>query len=431
MDIFDTFASYKPYNIFVVRWPSMPLNNYLEKIDNLVEATFWCTDEKIFDLVKSNNKIYITNEEVNKKVKEKYNKQPILFGVTGSFGKTSVSWYLYQLLKQRHTVFLSSSLGIGDDILRKNTFTTPTFIDLKRELYYTNAQYAVIESSSQGITQGRLGDLTFMAGIFTGFQVDHLEFHKTIENYLEAKLSFFLNYKPKYMVAQRLVPIPEIMKRNFVLYPSEKYIINDGISIREKCNYETNLHNIHKENLLGAIALLNECNIEFNDLNILPPKGRLSLIGKNKFGANVYVDGAHTPQQVEMILKYTKNPFVVIGVNGKRFITDIKVGEVVAKYGKGIITDDGPENLDNEFINSSLIRNTVIELSNSKDKLINIQNRFHAIKIALEQNVENILILGKSTEVDTNVNYKGFSIYYDEIKVVEILLQRQLNELIP
>ena len=61
MDIFDTFASYKPYNIFVVRWPSMPLNNYLEKIDNLVEATFWCTDEKIFDLVKSNNKIYITN----------------------------------------------------------------------------------------------------------------------------------------------------------------------------------------------------------------------------------------------------------------------------------------------------------------------------------------------------------------------------------
>ena len=177
--------------------------------------------------------------------------------------------------------------------------------------------------------------------------------------------------------------------------------------------------------------MLNECNIEFNDLNILPPKGRLSLIGKNKFGANVYVDGAHTPQQVEMILKYTKNPFVVIGVNGKRFITDIKVGEVVAKYGKGIITDDGPENLDNEFINSSLIRNTVIELSNSKDKLINIQNRFHAIKIALEQNVENILILGKSSEVDTNVNYKGFSIYYDEIKVVEILLQRQLNELIP
>ena len=122
--------------------------------------------------------------------------------VTGTNGKTSVAEFFYQLLDTNNIPVASiGTLGIKyKKKLVKTNLTSPDIITLHRNLHNlkkNKVDNVIIEASSHGLDQNRLDHLNFKAGIFTNFSQDHLDYHKTMKAYLNAKLILFSKLLPK------------------------------------------------------------------------------------------------------------------------------------------------------------------------------------------------------------------------------------------
>src|SRR5210317_2220280 len=126
-----------------------------------------------------------------------YSKKPKnIIAVTGTNGKSSIAEFYYQILKsQKIPVASIGTLGIkiNNKILKSNLTTLDT-ISLHQalsEIKKKGIDNVILEASSHGLDQGRLDGIKFSTGIFTNFSQDHLDYHKTISNYLNAKLLLF------------------------------------------------------------------------------------------------------------------------------------------------------------------------------------------------------------------------------------------------
>ena len=288
----------------------------------------------------------------------------------------------------------------------------------------------ILEASSHGLKQNRLDGLKFKTGIFTNFSHDHLDYHKTFNNYLKSKLYLFEKLLKKKASIVTDLKIPEYVKikklalrKKFHIetisnnggnleiishkYQNEKQIIKIKYN-KNIYRFETRLiGKIQIKNILMAMIAATKSNLSFTKIistvnNLKPVSGRLEQIGIIKNNSKVILDYAHTPEALEISLKSLQEQFknrkisIVFGCGGDRDKAKRPMmGKIANQYcDKIYLTDDNPR-----FENPKTIRNSIRKNIN-KSKIYEISNRANAIKKAIfDLKTGDILIVaGKGHE---------------------------------
>jgi len=285
------------------------------------------------------------------------NKPKNLIAITGTNGKSSVADFYFQILKlNKIRVASIGTLGIKtQNYIKKvsNTTIDPLALSIAlNELKKEKIDNVILEASSHGLKQNRLDGLEFKTGIFTNLSHDHLDYHKTFNDYLKSKLYLFnkLLKKNSNIITDIKIPqyrkIKEIALKNKLNiqtisnnssnleiisheYQNEKQIVK--IKYDKKIyEFKTKLiGKIQIKNILMAMIAATKSKLSFKKIiNIIedlkPVRGRLELIGSIKNNSKVILDYAHTPDALEASLTSIKEQFknrkisIVFGCGGDR-----------------------------------------------------------------------------------------------------------------
>ena len=363
-----------------------------------------------------------------------YKKKPKnIIAVTGTNGKTSVSDLFYQILKKNNYPVASiGTLGIKfKNKVFKSNLTSPDTILLHKTLEKIKKEKidnVILEASSHGLHQKRIEHLNIKAGIFTNFSQDHLDYHKTMQSYLNSKLHLFKNIlgKRKFLICSSESKEYSILKK---ISKSRKLRFINANTLKEKLikNKNIKFRDFQLNNLSMAIAAakivgVKEKNI-FNTIKKLnDADGRLELVKTFPNNVKVYVDFAHTPDALFKALKFLKinqgkSISLVFGCGGDRdFKKRPLMAEIASSNCKNVyVTDDNPRNERPEKIRTEIIRNI------KNLKCFNIGNREKAIKTAIIKAEPNeiILVAGKGHEVEQI--YKNKIISVSDKKIIKSL----------
>ncbi len=358
-----------------------------------------------------------------------------LIAVTGTNGKSSVADFFYQILNLNNKKVASiGTLGVKSNNFKLNlSNTTIDPIKLSKILNILGKKkinYIIMEASSHGLKQNRLDGLLFDIGIFTNLSHDHLDYHKNLANYLDAKLYLFekLIKKRGHIITDQ--EIPEFQKIKNISYKKK---INLNSLSDKKNKFELLSHKFHREsqiidirynnsidrikinligkfqvkNILMAIIAANRSNINLKKIfKVIPKlksvKGRLEKVGYIKNRSKVILDYAHTPEALKTSLLSLKEQFpnkqisIVFGCGGNRDKNKrAKMGKIADILTDNIyLTDDNPR-----FENPNKIRND-IKKGIKRKKIFEIPNRGKAILKAIKQLKigEILLVAGKGHE---------------------------------
>ena len=359
----------------------------------------------------SNPRKYLA-DYLDKLYKDRFDKVKLI-GITGTNGKTTSCYLLWQILnKLGYKCGYIGTIGFYiENKIRDLNNTTPDMIDLYNmidECINNGCKYIVMEVSSQALSYGRIGNLKFNYAIFTNLTVDHLDYHKTMEEYAKAKQELFKRVK-EYAV----INIDSDYYNYFLLdnknitYGVNKsdYMISD-IGDTFKVNgvvYKTNLigkYNIY--NLLISIIILDKENIKYdkNMFNSLKyPNGRMEMV---KYKDNmIIVDYAHTPDAVKNVIDTLKELkhnriITIIGCGGDRDNTKrSKMGYIVSNESDYVIlTNDNPRT-ENEM---SIINDIIQGIDTLNYEIL--LDREKAIRKGIQTLSKNdiLLVLGKGHE---------------------------------
>ncbi len=384
--------------------------------------------------------LYIKSKNVRKDlslVSHKYfnSKLKKIVAVTGTNGKSSIADFYYQiLLTSKKKVASIGTLGIKTEkkIFKVNN-TTLDPITLAKSLKLLDSfkiDNIIMEASSHGLHQNRLDGIKFNGGIFTNLSHDHLDYHKSVKNYLNSKLYLFkkLLKKNSFLITNSNIPQYNKIKKiaeqkKLKLFPlfdkkgikilEHKYIgekqFLSFIYQKKKYSFETNLiGKIQISNLLMAGIAAQNSKIKFSTIiknfnKIKPVNGRFEKIGKLKNNALVILDYAHTPDALKICLQNIKEQFegrnikILFGCGGDRDKAKrSKMGTIAAKFcSKIYITNDNPRNESEKKIRDN-IKTGVLD----KKKLHEIPDRENAIKHAIKdlKTSEILIVAGKGHE---------------------------------
>lgn len=372
-----------------------------------------------------------------------------LVGVTGTNGKTTIATLLYKMFRQfgYKVGLLSTVCNYIDGEAIPADHTTPDPITLNRllgRMANEGCKYAFMEVSSHSIAQKRIGGLRFVGGIFTNITRDHLDYHKTFENYLKAKKAFFDNL-PK--TAFALTNLDD--KNGKVMVQNTKARIAT-YSLRTLCDFKGK---VLEDWFDGMLLDINnrEVNVQFigrfNASNLLAVYGAACLLGKqpedvllvlstlrpvagrfdairSKRGYTAIVDYAHTPDALENVLSAIHEVLrgrgrviTVVGAGGNRDKgkRPLMAQESARQSDKVIITSDNPR-----FEEPQDIINDMLAGLNKNDmqKVLSIADRKEAIRTAcmLAQPQDVILIAGKGHENYQEI--KGIKHHFDDKEIV-------------
>ena len=405
------------------------------------------------------NKNYLIVKNVKKFLVEacsvKYKEKPKnIIAVTGTNGKSSVANFYFQILKNlKINSAAIGTLGIFyKNKVKRTNLTTPDIITIHKELNFLKKKKidnVCLEASSHGLHQNRLDGINFTAGIFTNFTQDHLDYHKNLKNYLQAKLYLFSSLLKKNSFAILDTDIPEFSiiskickkrkikilsfgsKGNAIKLISHYYFGKKQII---KINFLNKIYNI-KLDLIGdfqiknlfAAILASYLSVKNPDqiINVLSKirsaTGRMQYVGNKKKSA-VVVDYAHTPDALKKSLQtlakqFNKKVDVVFGCGGdrdkgKRY----KMGKIANQFASKIyLTNDNPRSE-----NPTSIINQ-IKTGCLRGKII--LDRKIAIKTAINNlNTEsNLLIAGKGHENYQIINNQKK--YFSDQKVSKLFLK--------
>ncbi len=354
-----------------------------------------------------------------------------VIGVTGTNGKTTTCYILYQLLNKLgiKCAYIGTLGYIVDDKVEQLENTTPGKLELyylfKRSLEY-GCEYVVMEISSQALDQNRVSNIELDYAIFTNLTRDHLDYHKTIDKYIEAKQKMFYLLKEDGI---SLINNDDEYSNKFKIgkyktygFHESDYVINDDGYINGNKYDIPLLGDFNKYNLLGAISVLYEMGYNYDNLyklvnQLKEPSGRMETVN---YGTNrIIIDYAHTPDAMENVIK-TAQKFTVgriitiIGCGGNRDKGKRKMmAEIATDMSSYVIfTSDNPR-----FENPLDILD---EMTNSLDKNnYEIEsNRENAIKkgIQLLDNNDILLLLGKGHEKYQIIN--DTKIPFDDKEIV-------------
>ena len=369
-----------------------------------------------------------------------YNSKPKnIIAVTGTNGKTSVSDLFYQILRINKIRAASiGTLGIKyDDKIIKTNLTSPDTITLHKNLNLLRNKKinnVIIEASSHGLDQKRLHNIKFRGSIFTNFSQDHLDYHKTMKSYLNAKLILFrkILVTKSTIISNEEIPTFKILKE--IAKKKKLKILNISKTLKKikGINLKFNV-DFKIKNLAMAIEAAKLCGLKekliFGIIKKLKDvNGRLELVKKYPHNVKVFVDYAHTPDALFESLKslkknYGNNISLVFGCGGDR---DQSKRPMMAKIAndnckKIYITDDNPRNEKPQKIRTELLKNI------SKNKSFNIGNRTSAIKKAIlnADPQEVILIAGKGHE--EKQIYKNKTLNISDKKIVRKINLKKKN----
>ncbi len=374
--------------------------------------------------------------DVLNQVVKKFYKNPtedmLVFGVTGTNGKTTITNIIYDLLNHYSTCGYIGTIGIKyKDQTFEPSLTTPDAITLHhyiKKMKDANVKALALEVSSHGLELRRGNAIDFDVAIFSNFTHDHIDFHGSLEAYFNAKTKLFKTLKKegiailnaddeKYeqlrsicnaeTVSYGIENEADYRADNIKLYPKKTcFTLIHNEKSYDVCTNLSALYNVY--NLLAAIAALVETGADLESLlthinHIEQVEGRLEIIDEGQ-PFNVVVDFAHTPDGLEKIFEYAKEItpqdgeiITVFGSAGKRDRSKRKTfGEIADKYCDYIIlTEDDPRTE-----NAKDIANEIKE-GIKETRTIFIENRYNAIRLAIESaNVnDSVFILGKGNEV--------------------------------
>ncbi len=371
-----------------------------------------------------------------------------MIGVTGTNGKTTITNVIKHILtKNGHKTGLVGTIQneIGDEVLHTDNTTPMTydFMQLLAKMADAGCEYVVMEVSSFGLCQYRIGASYFDVAVFTNLTQDHLDYHKGMEDYYQAKKMLFdicdtaiINADDDY--GKRLYGEVSCKKLSFSVKENADYYA-DGIKIKSTgssfwfCSGDKS-HLIktrmpgafNVSNITAAIAACLEEGLSID--NIIPAieeyngvKGRCEVIPTGR-DFTVICDYAHTPDAIENILRsvkeYTENDLICLfGCGGNRDAAKRpKMAKAAAKYAdKLIITSDNPRNEDPEAIIKDIL--TGIEDSPVNYDVVADRRKaiYHALKIAEKGDI--IVLAGKGHE-DYQILAGMEHIHFDEREVV-------------
>lgn len=369
-----------------------------------------------------------------------------MIGVTGTNGKTTTANLIFFVLNKLGSP--CANIGTDGADLISTTMptehTTPEITDLNdilTEAIKENIENVVMETSSHGLCLKRNYGIDYEYGVFTNLSMEHMDFHKTMDNYFKAKMILLNNSK------KQVVNFDDDYGKR------AKEIFKDAltISINEDSDYKAEnikrvdlgleftvnkvkfhlnrfgLYDIY--NSLCAIAIANDLGYKLEDISkVLEDfkgvKSRFEFI-ENNLGVNIVVDFAHTPQAFENIFKdlpKDKKTYAVYGITGDRTY-DIRksVGKIAAKYGVfSVITTDDPK-----FDTFENISNQIKEgVEENKGECIVIKDRKEAIKYAISHAKKGdfVFMLGKGEE--DFIKLKGnIKTYYNEKESIREILK--------
>ena len=373
-----------------------------------------------------------------------------LVGVTGTNGKTTIATLLYNMFtKMGHKCGLLSTVCnyIIDEAIPAD-HTTPDPIELNRlldRMVQAGCEYAFMECSSHAIAQKRIGGLTFAGGIFTNLTRDHLDYHKTFENYRNAKKAFF-DSLPK--TAFAITNADD--KNGMVMVQNTKATVKT-YSIRTMADFKARIIECHFEGMYLEMDG-HEVGVQFigkfNVSNLLAVYAAAVMLGKSPEdvlvvmstlhsvsgrlepihspeGYTAVVDYAHTPDALENVLNAIHevldgkgHVITVCGAGGNRDKgkRPLMAQEAVKQSDKVIITSDNPR-----FEEPQDIINDMLAGLNAQQmkKVISIVDRREAIRTAcmMAQKGDVILIAGKGHENYQEI--KGVKHHFDDHEVVK------------
>ena len=373
-----------------------------------------------------------------------------LVGVTGTNGKTTIATLLYNMFRKfGHKVgLLSTVCNYIDDKEVPASHTTPDPIELNAllaRMVAEGCEYAFMECSSHAIHQRRIGGLKFAGGLFTNLTRDHLDYHKTFENYRDAKKMFF----------------DDLSKDAFAIINADD---KNGMVMVQNCKAKIKTYSTKR--MADFRARILECHFEgmylevdgkevgvqfigkFNVSNLLAVYGTAIMLGKkaedilvalstlknvngrlepiaSPEGYTAIVDYAHTPDALENVLMAIHevldgkggNVFTVCGAGGNRDKgkRPLMALEAVKRSDKVILTSDNPRNEDPQAIIDDMLAGLD---TTQKKKVLSITDRKEAIRTAcmMAQKGDVILIAGKGHETYQEIN--GVKHHFDDHEVV-------------
>lgn len=372
-----------------------------------------------------------TKEYIKNKLVEMYSdglKDLTIIGLTGTNGKTTTCYLTYQMLNKLgiKCAYLGTIGFYYDDVKMELPNTTPEILTVYKLLYEAKEHgctHVVMEVSSQSLEEERVAGLTFKTIAFTNLTQDHLDFHKTMENYLNAKLKIF-NYLEKngtvitniddeygkcfikdgYNTISLGYKDDANIKINEAHYTPTYTIIHFNYNEKD-IEVKTNLTSkFNVYNYLTCYGILKSLNISDEEIinitkDTYPPKGRCEIIEVN--GGVAVVDYAHTPDAVEKVINSfielkTNKIITIVGCGGDR--DPIKrpiMGSIACKLSDHVIfTNDNPRTEDPKNIMNDITK----DLSYNNFEII--FDRKEAIYHGIEsmEKGDILLILGKGHE---------------------------------
>ena len=369
-----------------------------------------------------------------------------IIGITGTNGKTTTASAIYSfLLDLGYKVALQGTRGffMNDGVCEGKTLTTPSVLNTYRHIYQAvsaGCEYFIMEVSSHAIVQKRIEGLDFALKILTNITQDHLDYHKSIEEYIHVKNSFFQDESKK--LINRDEPKASFNFKNAYTYGIENpatyrlmaYSLNDGSSgiiqhFQEIVPFTASLHGFFNlYNLMAAISathLVTDKSLEeIAEVvdNFAGVSGRMEQVCA---APNVIVDFAHTPDGMQQVLNAFKEKelIVVFGAGGDRDrLKRPLMGRVAANLAKKVfITSDNPR-----YEDPQAIVDDILEGIEERSHVVVELNRKKAIQMALEaQNDEEVVvILGKGDEKYQIIYDEKFA--FDDREVVKELLRGRL-----
>lgn len=367
-------------------------------------------------------------------------------GVTGTNGKTSTVTLLFRLFRKlgANVGLLSTVQNQINETVIPSTHTTPDAINLNklmRQMVDEGCEYCFMEVSSHAVEQHRIEGLQFAGGVFTNITHDHLDYHKTFENYLKAKKRFFDELPASAFALTNaddrngsiMLQNTKAKKKTYSLKaPSDfkcKVIENsvaglqlslDSVEMHTRLIGDFNAYNLTA--VYGVAQLLEVDKQEaLTELSSLaPPEGRFDQLVSAKDKIVGIVDYAHTPDALKSVLQTiqavrsgNEHVITIVGCGGDRDAAKRPImAEIACKFSNQVIlTSDNPRSEDpNEILRQM---NEGVPVTD-KRKVLTIADRREAIKTAvtLAKKQDIILLAGKGHEKYQEI--KGVKNHFDD-----------------
>ena len=380
-----------------------------------------------------------------------------MIGITGTNGKTTSTYLIKDILQQqgKKVGLIGTIQNMIDQQDIPAKYTTPQAYELNvllSQMYKSGCEYVVMEVSSMALVQQRLYGIEFDVAVFTNLTQDHLDYHKTMEEYFKAKCILFENSKNIIIniddeYGRKIAAMYKNSGKNVVTFSirddsafctakniqltgtgSKFLMVSEGSINRVEFSMpgEYSVHNAMGSALSCAALGFDMASVAQSLKNIKGVKGRCEVLVKEPF--TVICDYAHTPDGLENVLSglkpFAQNRFIVLyGCAGERDPSKRRyMSETVAKYADfAVLTSDNPRGEDPQKI----IDDAIGPLIENKIPHIAEVDRRKAIKMALDMlQYNDILILCGKGHEDYQVIDK-ITLYLDEHQIVEQYMKKR------